>query len=308
MMRFGDMLALQAEQQESLWGMLPADRMSQRQLAEKFAAFLDEERVEYLKAIAYKTWLAQPEADRRSRLIEIIDMLKYVLSIAWTEGATAAELEEVFEQKTAVVRERRQERKHSGRKVVAFDIDGVLCQALQWKPSEAEFVAARGALRIPPIQRTIEFARWCREQGYGIVIITTRKAGIFRQLEYDTYEWLHQHKVPFDAVLWGYDKLWAIERNGEDVVLALEDKHKHALDLAQGGIPVLFMGTLPPPVHPLIRTPCGIDSYFDLVNHSKEFLSENRPQCAEGSGDADLSQGRRREPDGVAGANLSAGG
>lgn len=236
-----EMLAVQYRQQVEIWGELPADRNAQRTIAKEIAAALDEERIEYLQSIAYKSWLSREEQDRTSRVYELIDLLKCVLALMWTENVNPTELWTQFESKSAVVSGRIEvAREHA--KFVAFDIDGVVCEAVDWEPDELSFVESGGLLGILPKQETIELIRSLRAAGYGILLVTSRKAWLYRQIEADTYAWLRQHHVPFDALLWGYDKFTTIKGSTKMVVAAFEDKVKHALDLTNGGIPVVFMG------------------------------------------------------------------
>lgn len=236
-----EMLEVQYRQQVKIWGELPLDRNAQRIIAKEIAAALDEERVEYLKSIAYKSWLSREEQDRTSRIYELVDLLKCVLALFWTESVDPTELWRHFAAKTDVVSERL-ESKRARERFVAFDIDGVVCEGVDWMPDELSFVEAGKLLTLAPKQDTIEFMRMLRGAGLGILLVTSRKAWLYRQIEADTYVWLRQHKVPFDELLWGYDKFTAIRASTKAVTVAFEDKAKHAIDLMNGGISVVFMG------------------------------------------------------------------
>lgn len=269
-MDLAEMLRKQYAQQEAMWGTLPADRLAQRQLAQQFISGLTVEQGQYLRAIAYGTWMPKEES-RPNRILEIADMLKYLLCVAWTEDVTAVELETAFEDRTlSTQRKRVLSDTPDWRDVVAFDIDGVLCSKCDWEDEEA-FAREHKVLWLAPHGGTISLLKKLKRAGYGIVIITSRKAWLYKSLEADTIRWLDLNGIPYDALLWGYDKLTTIKQRGENVIAAFEDSPKHALDLAQGGIPVVYLG-IEPVSHPLIRMPLTYDEW-DLEQAMAEVLA-----------------------------------
>ena len=76
-----DIVIRQYEQQKMMLGEVPLGRSEQRQLSQRLASYLVEEVYEYLRACSYKHFLPISEKPRSSRLLELTDILKYLLSL-----------------------------------------------------------------------------------------------------------------------------------------------------------------------------------------------------------------------------------
>jgi uncharacterized HAD superfamily protein len=84
-----------------------------------------------------------------------------------------------------------------------------------------------------------DFLRELRAEGWGIVIITSRKTRRHHTLERDTHRWLEMNDIPYDRVIFAYDKATAIEEARLPLRFFVEDTEKHALDVAASGIPTI---------------------------------------------------------------------
>ncbi len=247
-MNIKDLLETQYAQQEMLEGPLPVGLADRRALATQYAHYAGEELYSYLQAAGYKHFADAAPAPRSTRIEEIVDVLKYTLCIAWTEGVTAEELVQAFNSKTGVVYNRRRKVEMDSQ-VAGFDIDGVLAEYHvwgkdgTWESSQHDFIEGGGVMALPPNPGAISVPLAFRERGMSIVLVTARKAWIHRRLEADTYEWLGMHSIPYDRVLFGYDKMEQIRQHGAQFKFFVEDNPKHALDLATGGIKVYYLGT-----------------------------------------------------------------
>lgn len=257
----GRMLALQAQQQEFFEGPLPEGRAEQRALAERYVGYMIGEAYEYLNAIAYKKHIPTGEQSYNNRLLEWVDMFKYLLAIAWTEGFSAQEIRQAFDHKTSAVFDRHKREVFSER-VAAFDIDGVLANiesggySRDWPlEQQDEWMAAGGVARLRPYQAVVEVVRELKAQGWAIVLVTSRKRHRHQNIEHETYSWLRQHGIPCDLLLFGYDKSETMAEAGIRPAFYVEDTAKHALDVASWGVPVYYLGQgLPPDFHPAITT------------------------------------------------------
>lgn len=234
------MLHAQYRQQQEIMGPLPGGRAEQHELARDFGLYLIDEVYEYLHTIGYKRFLSAKEGSRSNRVEEIVDVLKYAFAICWTEGVTPEELFQAFRDKTQVVDQRFTESQLSS-KVCGFDIDGVLAEYGTWGPSEGEFIETGGVLTLQPLDGAKKVLDWLKSDGWSIVIVTARKRHIYQRLEHDTHEWFAMHEIPYDRILWGYDKMEAIKHTGAAFSFHVEDSLKHAIDVSEGGVPTFLL-------------------------------------------------------------------
>lgn len=239
--RLSAMLAAQYEQQLEIHGPLPASAAARQELAQHFALRLMGEVSEYTSASGCAgAWPGREALPRSTRVTELVDVLKYTLALCWAEGVTAKELFEAFSAKTRLVatRHRTQLLSH---KIAGFDLDGVLCEYGTWSPSEREFIERGGALQLKPLPGAKALLDWLKAEGWDILVVTARKAHIYKRLEADTLDWLTAHDMPVDRVLFGYDKMAHIHGYTGLIRFFVDDSPKHALDVANGGIPVFHL-------------------------------------------------------------------
>lgn len=247
-MDIADLLRIQYDQQELLEGPLPVGKADRRTLATQYAHYAGEELYSYLRAAGYKHFTDSLPAPRSTRVEEIVDVLKFLLCIAWTEEITAEELEVAFKAKTTVVEQQRRTLDPS-QLVAGFDIDGVLAEYTvwgadgTWASSQAEFIESGRCLTLAPTDGAIHVPQVFKERGHSVVMVTARKSWTHRRLESDTYEWLKQHNIPFDRVLFGYDKTEQVKAHGLQFRFFVEDNPKHALDFANSGVKTYYLGT-----------------------------------------------------------------
>lgn len=80
---------------------------------------------------------------------------------------------------------------------VVFDMDGVLATGT----TEDVYSDAAGWSyeKCDPLHEGIALARWCKEHGYRVVIMTAR----WEQDRAKTQNWLSWHKVPYDELIMG---------------------------------------------------------------------------------------------------------
>ena len=96
---------------------------------------------------------------------------------------------------------------------------------------------------MPPIKGAPEALREIKAMGYKIVIITARPHHRHKRLYADTLGWMKRHAAPAALILFERDKAEAI---CEYVYPArpsffVEDRPKHAMEIAAIGVPVLFL-------------------------------------------------------------------
>lgn len=251
--RLTDMWIAQAEQQAELTGYIePCSEAERIRLGMELGLGIHEEMTEYLNHLGYKSLLPSGEraSDRRAaRLVELSDILKYAFALAQLDGYTSQELYDAFMEKTHVVAERRK-RELAQTNIAGFDIDGVIADidaaGYDWQVGDdikAKFFDNGGALRARSIAGAAWLLRYLHNHGWGIVLISARKTYLHSRLEAETYRWLAREDIPYDRVIFAYDKAQAINDARLPLKFFVEDSPKHALDVARSGIDVLYVGT-----------------------------------------------------------------
>jgi len=284
--RFVYMVVAQHTQQEQMIGSVPQDEAERARIGLELAAGLSAEVVGYTRALGYTTLLpdARTAGDRRQhRKAEIVDILKYALSLAHLDGFGAQELFEAFVAKTGVVYERMRAELTQTR-IAGFDIDGVLAcfdypeLGDRWDDeSEARWVALGKVRTCALLPEARDFLLELRARGWGIVLVTARKRHKHPNMEADTYAWLQENGLPYDRVIFAYDKAQAIADARIPLRFFVEDSAKHALDIASAGIQVYHLGS-DELDHPLITNHSGLASVRRLVwaRDKKEDYAQGR--------------------------------
>jgi phosphoglycolate phosphatase-like HAD superfamily hydrolase len=203
--------------------------------------------------------------DRSNVLEDAVDVLKYAIAIAQLYGITADEAWEQFMVKSDVVAKKavgERSKMESHTKVFITDMDGCVadlseldeaCAKVKGTPEQRlmesemikfNFRASGGFADLPPIKGAPEALREIKNMGYSIVVITARPHHRHKRLYADTLNWMKKHDAPADLILFERDKAEAI---CEYVYPAkplcfVEDRAKHAMEIAAIGVPVLLLG------------------------------------------------------------------
>lgn len=181
---------------------------------------------------------------RSNTLEELVDVLKYWMSLAQLHGFTYEDICEEYYRKSAVVEQRHKQELQdiidSDDKIVGVDIDGVLAD---YPRSFVEFINEElgtdydadkvrnyniyeelgintemgvylkdkyrqsGQKRyIPVIEGAKEMLQGLRKQGYKIVILTARPYKKYNRIFSDTIEWLKNNDLVYDAIIFDEEK------------------------------------------------------------------------------------------------------
>lgn len=226
--------------------MTEQERMEQTR---EIVLHVESELHELLQTYSWKFHRNKPHVSNQAqREEEMIDIFKFVMTLAQIQGLTTASLEDAYWRKTAVVRQRHnQEWIHRvDRPYVVVDIDGVLCdyaagfsgwiaathpdhiniamrdQVLAqhtwmdgpsvgmsnttWKEMQHKFRTCGGNRNMPAFDDAAAFTRWCREQGFLIILLTSRPIDQYPNIYTDTVVWLAKAGMEFDIVWWAQEK------------------------------------------------------------------------------------------------------
>lgn len=273
--RLAEMIFIQCEQQCEMYGEISGDDQ-RRELGIQLATYMGEEVYDYLNQLGFKHYLPPIDRSEYARKMEVIDLLKYTLALAWVEGMDALEVYTMFCDKTATVRARDAVLLMDQR-IAAVDIDGVLADIAQggydsgWTIEEQDAWHLEGNIAsLQPIYESIAVLQHLRIYGWQIVLVTSRKRHRHKAIESQTYAWLETYKVPYDKVLWGHDKAETMAEAGIKPTIYIDDSPKHAIDVAMTGIKTYLMGHPEVKIdHPMIRridNLLAIDEMFEQVN------------------------------------------
>lgn len=201
---------------------------------------------------------------------QCVDLLKYTMSVAIAIGCTPEEFLQSFFEKSNLVDQRwaaeLMELKEST-KVVITDLDGVVadwfvqidvfCQAKVKKHFRdltqadrewlaVEFYKEGGFRDTPLVPGAAKALELILENGFKLVVITSRPYHKVRRIATDTHHWLVKHGIKPHMVLWSKDKSEAVwdHVHPANIVAFIEDDPKHALDLSEDGIRVLYFQSM----------------------------------------------------------------
>jgi len=191
------------------------------------------EGVDMLNALGYKHHRPFVKPNWANARAEYVDMLKYTLAIGVVSGFNVQAVVSDFWSKSDVVKQRylRERNEDRSQPCAIFDLDGVIAH---YNAPSAEEIADGAFLRAEPYLTTRALLGKVQAAGLRVVIITARKETRYRNVVTDTERWLKMHAVPYDSLIFAFDKRTAAEDFAP--VFAVEDSPKHAMDYASAGI------------------------------------------------------------------------
>ncbi len=212
---------------------------------------------------------------------ELVDLFKYslILSQIWYDDPS--DFFNEFNRKSEVVEQKYKQEFSLGlledKKVVAVDIDGVLCNypedfikfaeeksgnnlkkiklkdynlydLLSNEIGEDKLKEIKHEFRLSGQKRfmsVIEGAKnglsYLRSKGYTIVLLTARPYKQYPRMFADTMEWLKKNELPFDAILWDENKEEKIIKEFPSLNFMIEDLHTNANKIARKGYKVFLL-------------------------------------------------------------------
>lgn len=252
----------QQRQQQSLGlepnGMSP---LAKSRVAKDLSLGLYEEAAELARvATRFKVHILNSQPVEKVDIMdEAADVMKYTIALTQLYDITAEEMVEAFMRKSDVV-----EHKAAGERfqlaeetpVIMVDMDGCLADlgcldeqveaassVAEQERIKAEFRRGGGYRFLPPIPNAQQGMARLAALGYKLIILTARPHHHYNRLYADTMEWLAEQNIDYDLLLFGRDKAEVI---CEHIYPAkpryfIEDRAKHAMEIADLGITVLLM-------------------------------------------------------------------
>jgi NTP pyrophosphatase (non-canonical NTP hydrolase) len=225
------------------------------------------EEVTELSRIAanYKRHLLRTRPPERANLKgELVDILKYTITIAQMYGVTREELIAEFHDKTEVVRDRAEAERlmlERSTKLLCVDLDDCISDLSEWPKQLNELQGGvprehhklvesykdefhnSGRFRdLPVITGARATLQALRDDRWTIVIVTARPVWQFKRIYADTLYWLNKHDIPRDLLLFNKDKVEAIHQHLAPAwpVAFVEDHPRNAISLASAHVHVLL--------------------------------------------------------------------
>lgn len=205
--------------------------------------YLMHEVMDFLESRKYKKHhIKGVQLSRSTQIYELVDIQKYLISLALALSVTPDEWIEYFKSKTMVVADKwRQENTDLSGDIIVCDIDDVLTKFKEAQEEldfdNRQFIIEETSFYrdLQPKPESILAIQELFRRGYKIVLATSRKAFRSKVIEVHTIEWLHDYGVPYEMILWGHDKVENVKRLGIVPVCVIDNSAKHALDFADEG-------------------------------------------------------------------------
>lgn len=271
--RLAEIFRRQTENQNLFVDLEHLSETERQSLTEKILLHLYSEGNSLLDNLNWKLNILKRKPPTISNVqIEIVDMAKYIIALAIMWGMTPDSFFEQFLLKSNVVEERYENEKAQlkGERILAVDIDGVLAD---WfgglllyaehhyerafhpecldnhhisavktygisKTDEEElkagFIESGGYLTLESLGGESTLRR-AKDNGYKVLILTSRPEKRHRRAYGDTIGWLHHRNVAYDLVFFGANKtdVVAEEIYPGSITFMVEDRLDNAVAIAK---------------------------------------------------------------------------
>jgi hypothetical protein len=129
------------------------------------------------------------------------------------------------------------------------------CSEEVWADMKHAFRTSASKRTLPMRPKAAEFTRWCRDQGWAVIILTSRPIDRYPSLYDDTLYWLSSNSFAYDYIWWGFDKAHAINVRhiASQVVFTVDDEEQFVRQYLSIGVRTYWMMRAPvPPSNPLL--------------------------------------------------------
>lgn len=267
MSSLSELFRLQTIQQEEDFNIV-ASSLDDRQrsiLNDELLLSLHEEIGELSRSLRSKPHVLQERPPAGNVLDGIVDTLKLLLCVAHANGLTPEEINQAFKSKTELVKTRRDQyiNKLAHETVFVTDLDGCVADikpfisdvqcgnygsqagSIEIEQRKWDWYEKGGFLDLPVLPGARDALHAIRDAGNKIAIITARPSWVHRRVAWDTQSWLKQNDIPYDVLAFGKDKYDELVKCvfPAKVLAFVEDRDKHAMEIAAQRVPVLLMDT-----------------------------------------------------------------
>lgn len=267
-------------------------------LSKDFIIHIVKELTEALDTLKFKMHRKEEVEFIRSNTVEeLIDVQKFLWGLFQIHGVDYEELVSEYWRKTEVVKQRFQQEfcvkelsKHE--KVVAIDLDGVLCEypgywlkylnsqlstdyrtledakrftdILTYEKIKSQYRQSGEEMNVPAIEGAKEFLEALKSNGYMIVILTSRPYKRYYRLFADTITWLKNNQMPYDSILFDEQKNMKILKELPNLKWMVEDNARFANSVAAAGYQCYIVGNCPKPLHPAVTRAINLQDILKM--------------------------------------------
>jgi uncharacterized HAD superfamily protein/NTP pyrophosphatase (non-canonical NTP hydrolase) len=252
------------------WGKLSLDEKIA--LTKELLLHITSEIGEVLEAVGrWKACGIGNENVRRSQIIEeLIDIFKFLVTIAEIWDFTPEDFDKEFWRKSEVVWQRYFQERNLNGKIVVLDLDGVIAnhfphlikyynekRGTSYPEGESylspivgteeyyrikhEYIEEGMFREVPVYEGAREFVKGLKKMGLKVVIVTGRPYKQYKRVYADTMEWLKKNGIPFDAIYWTKDKADLARSLGITPVAFIEDEKEQAADITRKGFKCILI-------------------------------------------------------------------
>ena len=267
-MRIEDLWLRQVKQQGNWYEVAALTEDERAELTKELLLGLHEEVGELARRVdqsRYHILRHSEKQDPGAIAYDGVDVFKYLVSILSLHGVTPEQFASEFFRKTDVVddRWRGENLALENEQVLLCDLDGCVADWVdafktfalargveippngynnpELEPLKDEFDRSGGYLDIKPIEGAVEALNELRKR-MKIVVVTARPHQRFRRVHADTLSWCNKVGIKYDHILFLRDKAEAVRRVAPAKIVAMiEDRAKHAIEVALTGVKVLKM-------------------------------------------------------------------
>lgn len=125
-----------------------------------------------------------------------------------------------------------------------LDAAAVSMEPARWQAIKHEFRSTGGKLGIPVFADAHSFLEWCRNQGWLILLITSRPIDQYPNIFTETITWLTEAKLPFDRLWWADRKAEKLDLSGvslSQVRFVIDDDLNYVCQFANRGVKTYWL-------------------------------------------------------------------
>lgn len=79
-----------------------------------------------------------------------------------------------------------------------------------WKKIQHEHRVSGAWAHLPVMPDAPRFLQWCRDRGFQIILLTSRRITDYPNIQNETVQWLHDYELPYDFLWWAQEKSRAV--------------------------------------------------------------------------------------------------
>jgi len=111
----------------------------------------------------------------------------------------------------------------------------------EYKTLKAKYRTSGYKRTLPAIKGASKFIKDLQEKGYQVVILTSRPYRLYRRIWRDTVDWLNDHDIKPDGIIWEAEKHWAVLKEFPYLKFLVEDNAKLGNQVAKLGYKVYIL-------------------------------------------------------------------